>query len=542
MKTLIISVNSKYIHSALSVWYLKANCSEDCSVMEFSINEPVGSVYCKILAEKPDTVAFSCYIWNIEYVLKLSELLKKARPECRILLGGPEVSYTSEEILTDNPFIDCIMLGEGEDIFSEVIKGSTTVSGIAYRENDTITINGSYHTVKNLDSIKSPYTDEMLAAAEGKIIYYESSRGCPFSCSYCLSSTFDGVRYFSMPRVLSELSALCRRGIKQIKFVDRTFNCNKKRFTDIITFILNDTSKTTFHFEIAAELLDEDEICLLAKLPPGKVQLEIGVQSVNPHALEAVRRKTDTDKVLKTVSKLLEPQNIHIHLDLIAGLPHEDFASFCNSFNKVCSVRPHQLQLGFLKLLKGAEIRAEQNEHGFRFASFPPYEIISNKYISAQELLELKRVEDVLDRYYNSGRFSDTLNTLAKNNPFEFYRELADYASFDSPPSSEVLFDTLHSFIEEKHSDPSLSDMLKLDYLTSSKFGRLPRKAECKYPDGFKEKCFEYLKSVCPDIPARDKYKTVRFEYLEHSGRTIMLDYQDFNPVTGRYSYEITDI
>lgn len=547
MKTRIISINAKFIHTALSVWYLKANChAQDCEVMEFTINEPLMSIFCKIVPQKPDIIALSCYIWNIEHILKLSEMIKKALPNAKIILGGPEVSYTPEEIMKQYHFIDYVIMGEGEHAFSSLLKGDETAPGIVYRKDETIYVNDTYQMIEDLNSLQSPYTDEMLATLKDRILYFEASRGCPFSCSYCLSSTFDGVRYFSLDRIKSELMKLCNSGIKQIKFVDRTFNCNKKRAMDILSFIIQDTGDTHFHFEIAADLLDGEIINLLAKAPIGKIQLEIGVQSVNEATLNAVNRKTDTTKVLSNVKKLQAAGNIHLHLDLIAGLPYEDYESFMHSFDEVYKTNPHQLQLGFLKLLKGSQIR-EDIKHGNQFASFPPYEIISNRYISADELIELKKIEDVLDRYYNSGRFTKTLEYLSADNPFDFYCSLADFVDFNKPPSSDVLYGVLMNFIKD-HPDASLiSDLMKFDFLSSTRFGKLPACFFRKLDPDFKEKCFAYLKAISLETPAKEKYKTVHFEPFDYGitkkpykkeKAVLLFDYQEQNPVTEKYFYK----
>jgi radical SAM superfamily enzyme YgiQ (UPF0313 family) len=420
MKTLIVAINSKYIHSALSVWYLKASCDNRCgevSVREFTINQRYGDIFISIYREKADNIAFSCYIWNITQVLDLIKDIKKAEPGTRIILGGPEVSFECEKLMFENPLIDFIIRGEGEDVFNRLLisleKQDTDVkksdiynlekiSGLCHRKQGRIIVSEHYNIIEKLDTIKSPYTEEMLSNIKDKAVYFESSRGCPFSCSYCLSSTFKGVRYFSLERVKDELRMLVKMGVKQIKFLDRTFNCDRNRAREIIEFVLENGNDINFHFEMCADLLDDDLADLLKKAPDGLIQLEIGVQSINTRSLEAVNRKSDIERLFHYVCELKETGNIHIHLDLIAGLPYEDLKSLKNSFNGVFELRPHYLQLGFLKLLRGTSIRDKGDEHGYIYSELPPYEIISNSYISFDEILIFKDIEKVFDMYYNS--------------------------------------------------------------------------------------------------------------------------------------------
>jgi radical SAM superfamily enzyme YgiQ (UPF0313 family) len=278
-----------------------------------------------------------------------------------------------------------------------------------YRDAELIKGNDCFSLIDNLDSIPTPYTEEMLSAAGGRIIYYESTRGCPFSCSYCLSSTFEGVRYFSLERVKKELQKLVNAGVRQIKFVDRTFNANRERAKEIIRFIISLGGTTNFHFEAAADLFDSEMLDILAAAPKGLIQFEIGIQTTNNKTLEAINRRTDLGRVFQNVNKLNSIGNVHIHVDLIAGLPYENMGSFKNSFNEVYALEPHQLQLGFLKLLKGSRIRDESKVYGYVFRDYAPYEVMQNSCISFDEILELKNVEDMVERYYNSGRFNNTL-------------------------------------------------------------------------------------------------------------------------------------
>lgn len=579
MKTLIISTNAKYIHSSLAPWYLKAYCGDrygKIKVMDFTINDSMDSVVASIYSEKADVVCFACYIWNIEYVSRLAECLKKVAPASRIVFGGPEVSYDPENIMEKNKYLDYIISGEGEDAFKELLEhlhdGAMKlkdIDGLTYRESGRIVANRTCRTIKELDSIPSPYTDEMLNYAGNRIIYFETSRGCPFSCSYCLSSTAKGVRYFSMDRVKQDLLKLIGAGIKLVKFVDRTFNCNRARAKEIIRFIIDNASETSFHFEAAADLFDEEILDLIGSAPEGLIQLEIGVQSTNKETLELINRRTDLEKIFQNAKKIMYPGNVHMHLDLIAGLPGEDYDSFKKSFDDVYSLWPHQLQLGFLKMLKGTKIREEAHLHGYCFKDFPPYEVLYNKYISYEEMIELKGIEDLVERYHNSGRFACTLKYVINDmyrSPFEFFREFHTYCmrmNFSGKAfSSRDTYTILLGFIagiapEEKYK--IIKDIARLDFLSSDNSNNLPAGLERNIEPGFKEKCFEFLRvsenieiylPAFTNLPPKQIIKKVHFEIFNYDvtlpgqktgikkGKTVVLfDYSRKDRVTGLYSH-----
>ncbi|HHW48406.1 MAG TPA: B12-binding domain-containing radical SAM protein, partial [Clostridiaceae bacterium] len=393
MRTVLVALNSKYIHSSLAPWYLKAACGDGCGeiiVLEYTINDDIENVLGEIYSLKPDVAAFSCYIWNIGKALRLSENLKKVLPSVKIVLGGPEVSFDAEKIMEENQFIDYIITGEGEAAFKSLLTALkdlkdepeksllSSIGSLVYRFDGNIFSNNPCELIKDLDQIPSPYTGEMLASTSDKVVYFESSRGCPFSCSYCLSSTIDGVRHFSLDRVKSELFKLIKAGVKLVKFVDRTFNCNKARAKEIFKFVIEHGENTAFHFEAAADLFDDEMIEMLSQAPSGRIQFEIGIQSTNMQTLAAVNRKSNLDRVFDNVRKLRQHGNIHLHLDLIAGLPYEDFCSFKTSFDAVYSLKPHNLQLGFLKMLKGSKIRREAYKYSYNYRSYPPYEVLGN--------------------------------------------------------------------------------------------------------------------------------------------------------------------
>lgn len=438
MRVLLTTLNSKYVHSNLALKYLYGSVetsSVNLDLQEFTINNPEGYVFTEILRKDYDMVCFSCYIWNIEKVLYLAENLKKANPKLLILMGGPEVSYDTYLFLDEYDFVDIIISGEGEDPFSQLMDALTSeapdlsnVNGLSYRDGQQIIINPEGKT-KEFDTIAFPYLN--FLPEEDKVLYYESSRGCPFRCSYCLSSIDKSVRGLSMERVKSDLSYFIYKRVKQVKFIDRTFNWNNSRSLEIIKYLIdNDNGITNFHFEMCGDLISEELLDTLKYARKGLLQFEIGVQSTNEEALTACNRSSNFLKLAENVIAIHRLGNIHLHLDLIAGLPYEDYDSFRKSFNDVYLLGPDNLQLGFLKLIKGTPISEQVEEHGFVVRGKAPYELISSKYISALSLVRLKKIENVLDLYYNRSGFRKTLEYAIENfaqSPFDFYEEFADY-------------------------------------------------------------------------------------------------------------------
>lgn len=447
MKILLTTLNSKYIHSNLAVKYIYSavmNEKIDLDLKEYTINNDKSYVFGEIVRGDYDAVAFSCYIWNIEETMYLAENLKKSKPEIQIIMGGPEVATDAAAILIENKFVDFIIQGEGEYAFTElckcfnqIIKGETTpdkcfpkIDGLVYRFKGKIYVNKSPNNLV-MDSIPNPY--QYIAPEEDKIIYYESSRGCPRKCSYCLSSIEKSVRAISMERVKADLSYFIIKGVRQVKFIDRTFNYDKTRAYEILKYLIEkDNGITNFHFEICADLVDQKLIELLGIARKGLFQFEIGVQSTNRDALNAVKRSTDVRLVLENINKLVNLGNIEVHSDLIAGLPFESYSSFRTSFNNVYRTGTHKLHLGFLKLLKGTEIRTQEAIYGYVYQRKAPYEIISNKFITAKELVKLHQIESVFDYYYNRGGFKHTLEfaTEMAGGAFEFFEALAEYYYF----------------------------------------------------------------------------------------------------------------
>ena len=444
IKKLLVAINAKYIHSNLAVYSLKSYCErepyniENIHIAEYTINNRVEEIIDDIYISKPDVIAFSCYIWNIEYVTKIIVELNKLLPHSHIWLGGPEVSYNTDYYLDKYTFIKGILVGEGEETFSELITeydrvkldGDESMENI-HRIAGIVThhkrVAGERQSV-DMSTIPFPYKE--LSSFENRIIYYESSRGCPYSCSYCLSCIDKKLRFRDISLVKQELGFFIENNVRQVKFIDRTFNSDRKRAVDIWKYILeNDNGITNFHFEIASDLLDDAQIEVLKSMRTGLVQLEIGVQSTNESTLAAIRRKMDIPKLKESVDKLKEKGNIHIHLDLIAGLPYEDLASFKKSFNEVYSMKPDELQLGFLKVLYGAYMYEDAKKYNIVYKSYPPYEVLHTQWLSYDDVLELKSVEEVLEIYYGSGQFVYSIRYIESffETPYDLYKMLGRF-------------------------------------------------------------------------------------------------------------------
>ena len=464
MKILLAACNAKYIHSNPAVYDLKACAAaykDSVQIKEFTINQPKDEIMKEIYRSGADVVCFSCYIWNISLVRELIRDLKKILPDTAFWAGGPEVSFHAKDFLEDMPQVTGIMKGEGEETFLALAgyylegKGRLEeISGIVFRKENEIVDNGFREPV-DLDRI--PFIYENPENFENRIIYYESSRGCPFSCSYCLSSIDRKLRFRSLSLVKKELQFFLDHRVPQVKFVDRTFNCRHEHAMEIWKYILeHDNGVTNFHFEVSADLFREDELELIGRMRPGLIQLEIGVQSANPETLEAVHRKTDLEKLRRNVEKIRSFHSVHQHLDLIAGLPCEDYESFRRSFDFVYSMKPDQLQLGFLKVLKGSLMEEKAREYGITCKSLEPYEVFSTRWISYEEILKLKTVESMVEVYYNSGQFQYTLNWLTGfwEDAFSFYEDLGRFyerKGYEELSHSRIRrYEILLEFLHEK--------------------------------------------------------------------------------------------
>lgn len=437
MKLLLVAINAKYIHSNLAVYSLLSYSKKyknHIGLVEYTINHSEDDILKGIYEEQADVIAFSCYIWNIDIILRIVHELKKVQPRVQIWFGGPEVSYDSKQCLDDHEELMGIMIGEGEQTFLELVQyyvegagNLNQISGLIYKEENRV-IQTSKRIPLSMDWLPFPYDD--MKIFQNRILYYESSRGCPFSCSYCLSSIDKRVRLKNSDFVKQDLKFFLDNQIPQVKFVDRTFNCNKTHAMEIWKYIKeHDNGITNFHFEISADLLDEEEIRFLASLRPGQIQLEIGVQSTNPETVAAIHRNMDFTRLSSNVMKIKEGNNIHQHLDLIAGLPFENYTSFERSFHQVYALKPDQLQLGFLKVLKGSLMEAESKNYGITYRNYPPYEVLYTNTLSFTEMLKLKGICEMVEIYYNSGQFTHSIAYLEHffTSPMKLYQTLHDY-------------------------------------------------------------------------------------------------------------------
>ena len=560
MKVTLVGINAKYIHSNLAVRYLKTYTEDlkyECEIMEFSINDKVDRILEEILRSKPDLVAFSCYIWNIDYVKAVSSLIKLVNNKIEILYGGPEVSYNCEEFLKEN-IGDFIIDGEGEVTYKEFINWKITteeklknnsksnndnkvdignILGLYRKMNGKIFYNGK-RPLMDMDDIIFPYNEEELT---NKIVYYEASRGCPFKCKYCLSSTTHGVRFLNIERVKKELIFLVDKKVRLVKFVDRTFNCNSKFAVEIWEFLININTEITFHFEISADLLNEYEIEVLSKAPRGRFQFEVGVQTTNPVVLNNINRFVNFNDVKEKVEQLEKTKNIAQFLDLIAGLPGEDYECFKRSFNDVYGIHAEKLQLGFLKLLKGSDMRNEAPIWGMVYAPYPPYEILKTKDISYEELVKLKRVEKMVDKYYNSQKFSTILKYFVEkfNTPFDFYYELGlffyEKGHFSRNISSVDYYKIFIEFNEEKLKEENfvLKEIVKYDYFKYNKKKWLPDFL-------FRDVDKEIERTIKEKLLSGDNIKNANNIHVEKFMIDI-LDYIDNNTIHEEQHYLVYD-
>ena len=476
MKFLLAAINAKYIHSNPAIYSLKAYAGVQYApyveLGEYTINQSISDILADIYKRKPDVIGFSCYIWNFTLVQELLGEIHKLLPETELWLGGPEVSFQCETLLHQYPFVKGIMVGEGEETFLSLLKYYLGEGVQTLEEIPGLALQTGYTCERDLVDISQVpflYTAgdaRGLQDFENRIVYYESSRGCPFRCSYCLSSIDKKVRLRDIEMVKRELQFFLDQKVPQVKFIDRTFNCNHAHAKAIWQYILqHDNGVTNFHFEVAADILDEEELVLLSQMRPGLVQLEIGVQTTNPITLKEIRRVTDMNKLKKVVERIHHGQNIHMHLDLIAGLPYEDYDSFAKSFGDVYAMKPEQLQLGFLKVLKGSYMYEMAESYGLQYLSQPPYEVLFTDWLSFEDVLRLKQIEEMVELYYNSNQFTHTLPLLEPlyENPFYLYEALADYYQeqgyFLKAPARSYRYQVLLNFA--KSVDPSREDLYR---------------------------------------------------------------------------------
>lgn len=470
---MLTTLNAKYIHSSLALRYLQTYAAQkniSTTIEEYTINMPVLDILGRIMKESWQVVGFACYIWNIDMTLHVAQLVKSVAPHIKIVLGGPEVSYTAKTILEKYDYIDFIVQGEGEECFTSLVEelhqhfdgeafdeqqALKPIAGIMGRWQGVIFGEEEVVEVKELGSIPFPYTEEDMTALAHKIVYYESSRGCPFSCQYCLSGNRNTVRFFPLERTLEELQWFIDHKVKQVKFVDRTFNCAKRHHLPLMTFMKEAETTTNFHLEMEADLIGKEEIELLSTIEKGRIQIEVGVQSTYKPTLDAIHRYNDWDHIQKVIRPIIEAGRVHVHMDLIVGLPYEGYKRFSKSFNDLFSLKPHALQIGFLKMLQGSGVR-KMEEHQYVYDVKAPYEVLGNKYLSYDEVRFLKIFEDVFERYYNSEKFMNLFGYL------HTYWEEKGASAF-------AFFESLTKlWIEKGHHEIKLNDKAQVLFLLDS--------------------------------------------------------------------------
>ena len=548
MKILLAACNAKYIHSNLAVYDLKAYSSdydEYVILREYTINQPKDEILKDIYSSGADVVCFSCYIWNISFVRELIRDLVKILPKTAFWAGGPEVSYDAEKFLTEMPEMTGVMVGEGEKTFHDLLEfyidgkdSLEEISGIAYRTGDKIIHNG-WRELMDLSAI--PFVYEHLEKFENRIIYYESSRGCPFSCSYCLSSIDKKLRFRDLELVKKELQFFLDHRVPQVKFVDRTFNCKHEHAMTIWKYILeHDNGVTNFHFEISADLLREEEMELMSQMRPGLIQLEIGVQSTNPETIRAIHRHMDLKKLEHCVNRVHSFRNIHQHLDLIAGLPYEDYDTFHQSFNDVYQMKPDQLQLGFLKVLKGSLMQKEAEVYGIVYKEKEPYEVLSTNWLTYGEVLKLKMVESMVEVYYNSGQFWHTLEYLVplEKDAFTFYEKLGSF--YEKKGYSEIShsrmrrYEILLEYLQEETDVPTEVAAQKMLY-------DLYLREKLKKRPAFASDQKQYETAVWNYRKNNQVSKTAHIEVFEN-GTVILFDYEKRDPLSKNAYTEVIQL
>lgn len=551
MKVVISTLNSQYIHSSLAPWCLLAGIKEyskeniEAKVVEGTVNEKIETAAERIIKETPALIGFSCYIWNITQTIELINIIKEKLKNVVIVVGGPEVSYRANDVLLKYENIDYVLSGEGEKPFAllcDAILRSDDVSfisSLSYRKNGSV-IEGEPYITR--EDPPSPYGEEYFKAVNGRISYIETSRGCPFSCAFCLSGMCGTMRSFNLEEAKENIIKVANSGTKTVKFVDRTFNADKKRAKEIVSFIIEEygrklPSDVCFHFEIAGDLLDEDFLNLLRKVPLGAVQLEIGLQSFNEKTLEAIHRKTNIKKLCDNIKALVEMGNIHIHIDLIAGLPYENLESFKESFNKAFELSANMLQFGFLKMLYGAEMREKIENFPCEFSDEPPYEVISTPYLSKEELLKMHEAENALDRIYNSGRFSKTVKYIMKTMKFtayEFFAFLGEKLSKNSEKVKDLdsftdfFFETFKNLCDDK----ILRDVMILDRISTNSSGIIPKSLRVFDND------LKKIKILLDENEETRQKKGIKrcIAILYSLEKIVYVDYINQNPVTKSYS------
>ena len=559
MKILLTAINAKYIHSNLAIYSLRACAGEyksQIELAEFTINNQKDYILEEIYKRKPDILCFSVYIWNLDYVESVAREFKKICPDTPVWVGGPEVSYEVEDFLTSHPEIDGVMIGEGEETFREVCgyyagnRELDSIQGIAYRDNNGIRVTESRAI---MDMSRIPFCYDTMEDFSNRIIYYESSRGCPFSCSYCLSSVDKSLRFRDTELVKKELLFFINQKVPQIKFVDRTFNCNHAHAMEIWRFIKeHDNGVTNFHFEISADLINDEELKLISDMRPGLIQLEIGVQSTNEVTIKEIHRTMKLERLKEVVRAIQSGANVHEHLDLIAGLPYEDYDSFARSFDEIYELKPNQLQLGFLKVLKGSFMYDHAKEYGIIYHDRPPYEVLSTKWISFDDVLRIKKVEEMLEVYYNSGQFEITMKLMdvLYDSAFDFFQRLGDFyeekgylaMSHSRIRRCEILLEFMQAELQAKEGERKPSDIVKM--LEEALIFDLYYRENCKSRPGWAVDAASF-KKMTHRYCARGKLSHVEpfhYRFPDKKQRTIdTLPVREKEPVWVLFHYDDRD-
>lgn len=546
MKIILASINSKYIHSSLGVWYLHsaantAGTSHTVEVYESTINNHIDDIVADIYNLNPDVVGFSCYIWNIEYVKKVTECLKKIKPDLRIFFGGPEASFDAQHLL-EICDVDCIIKGEGEQAFIDLLENDFTAAEKVVFAPVTEYFN--------------PYSQEYFDSLKGRIVYLETSRGCPFHCAFCLSGRDETVRFFDMEVSKANILKLANCGTQTVKFVDRTFNCNDKRAREIFEFIYtqrtlgNIPDNVVFHCEVEADLFTQETLDYLKTMPKGLFQFEAGLQSFNPQTLKAVDRRHNIERLVHNLKEIAQMKNIHLHIDLIAGLPYEDYDSFAKGFDLAFEIGAEVIQLGFLKLLNGSPLETEKDKHGYKYWSYAPYQIIENNYISYSDLLKLKLSEDAVERIYNSNRFPNTLAyvlSAANMSPYNLFYGIGEYCNNIGlqPPSLDTYTAAMLDYFSALPciDKAKLRDAMATDRIITDRTGKL---YHCLH---ITDERMKYIRIALNNVDMgifenqREKAKQGKIGFaILYSGieeQVVLADYTQQDKVTSQYKYEI---
>ncbi len=547
MKVIIACLNSKYIHASLAPWCLASGVKSfsespcEVKVMESTINKDILSFADNILSENPQVVSFSCYIWNITKTLEICKIIKD-KSDAVIILGGPEVSYRARDVLEKYSYIDYVLSGEGEETYPKLLDALyfgnelATVPGLTYRLKDAILSNSEKEYT---GTPPTPYTKEFYDNLSGRISYIETSRGCPYRCAFCLSGRCSPLRFFDLERVKSDIINLSVSGTKTIKFVDRTFNANSKRANEIIKFILDNYGESIpegvcFHFEIAGDILTEETFELLQTAPNGLFQLEIGMQSFNEETLKTINRKTNTEKLIKNINRLVSFGNMHIHIDLIAGLTGEDIRSFERSFDIGYSLKAHMLQMGFLKLLHGADMRENPEKYPCEFSKEPPYEVTETPWLTNSEIVSLKKCEDALERLYNSGRFLFTLEYLLSDcgfTPFRLFSEFGNFVDGNKMNLSQYA-ERIYEFFSPFADTEILKEKILCDLLSCSSALQIPEIFKTKNP--LYKKAKKYFAENQKDI--------IKTAVLYKSEKIFVVNQSSNKNLRGRYNGDFYDL